>query len=655
MSALEAQAEGAPAQHQTRAVPSQEGITGVLRACEEQTSMFNWAGLIEAVASQLDIEDGDASSPIVPAIFRGATTMFPMVQTLPQDREVVIETDSGLCVLVVWAHHILGLSVLVRHNTDLVYAPGTYCETTFGKNKPNVTIEYNLSFEGGSSITLLEASTKESLFTIRPHSDEDETIDPVVKRPVKGYGRRVLESTWTSFAGAFNATDGREATIRDTIHITGSFALIIGRELCKHSSMSPEASFLKQGPKEKHEPAEANDFEKDDIESAKEPRDDTLMCSIPEQKILEVTQLLFDGQNIKPKTIEEYVAMYSGSALHAVQPPKSICAASELAGYDLALWKETFLTAARDLCILILALAHAIDLDAIGALLLNCELPFIHRHGLIQRVWNWNGQDTLYVGDGTWFEIVSLLMVGHRDTMDLTFIRSASLISESGWTVYMNSHGNLDPSYLEPGQIVIRQGVPCRNGVRKHAIIDLNIASVPRIIERMHIHHPGEKVSLYSGIVTKWGHPFVGERGDNFVVSIRIFQEQMKHSTTRRSGYRELSRALWLVHKTTNCKHDALQLPQLERRGESFLLPPDCAAIAVQGDTDMISCTEKLVICLSTENAAARWRSLISLDFIRNENLADGPVSVLLRGEGCCIQCAINQGSISPGKCYVVL
>lgn len=40
--------------------------------------------------------------------------MFPLVQELNEGRVIHFEQYSGLCVLVVWAHHVLGLTTVVR-------------------------------------------------------------------------------------------------------------------------------------------------------------------------------------------------------------------------------------------------------------------------------------------------------------------------------------------------------------------------------------------------------------------------------------------------------------------------------------------------------------------------------------------------------------
>jgi hypothetical protein len=54
---FEKRAEGAPDDQPPRAFPSIENIHGYLRACEDQTSEFDWSMLLCAVAASLDLPE----------------------------------------------------------------------------------------------------------------------------------------------------------------------------------------------------------------------------------------------------------------------------------------------------------------------------------------------------------------------------------------------------------------------------------------------------------------------------------------------------------------------------------------------------------------------------------------------------------------------
>jgi hypothetical protein len=56
---FEKEMEGAPDNYETRSTPSIEGIRGVLKAIEDQTSSFDWGSLLLSVARKLELQDKD--------------------------------------------------------------------------------------------------------------------------------------------------------------------------------------------------------------------------------------------------------------------------------------------------------------------------------------------------------------------------------------------------------------------------------------------------------------------------------------------------------------------------------------------------------------------------------------------------------------------
>lgn len=98
--------------------PDRQGIIGAIRACESQTSAFNWDMVLDAVSTTLGYEANRAPINFPQFVLRGLLDMFPRVQTLPSDRPIHIQIpvgeniEFGISALVVWTHHLLDLIVL---------------------------------------------------------------------------------------------------------------------------------------------------------------------------------------------------------------------------------------------------------------------------------------------------------------------------------------------------------------------------------------------------------------------------------------------------------------------------------------------------------------------------------------------------------------
>jgi hypothetical protein len=81
-------------------------------------------------AEDIDVSEPTSHATIPSAILQGAVTMLHSIQRFPEERLVVIEVNHGAPVLIVWAHHVLGLSILLRtheggqpHESDLAVSP----------------------------------------------------------------------------------------------------------------------------------------------------------------------------------------------------------------------------------------------------------------------------------------------------------------------------------------------------------------------------------------------------------------------------------------------------------------------------------------------------------------------------------------------------
>ena len=200
------------------------------------------------------------------------------------------------------------------------------------------------------------------------------------------------------------------------------------------------------------------------------------------------------------------------------------------------------------------------------------------------------------------------------------------------------------------GGFVVKQGIPNRNGVRKHLVIDAPVTVVEEATEALY-WYKGSQISFLEGIKTRFGRPLYAERGDSFIISLRIEQEHKGVLTARRTGHVELSHSVWAMMRTKPCQHHPDR-----GLGQKHKLDTHEVALAVQIDEELNTFLDHWEfgksIYLSTNSLAARWRALIAVNLpsVKRRNFTN-----ILRTNNCCCPCAIEQaGSLCKPWCLVL-
>lgn len=295
--ALRKRLEGATSSSTLQAAPSSSGILGVLRAIESQTSAFNWNMMLHAVSSCLGYEPHKAPIDFPQFVLQGLLDMSPMAQTLPNDRFIHIQIpvgdklESGVCTLVVWAHHVLDLTVLVRRGRK----DGKFTTSVrFGQSGPEHVVIEEVAAEDDACIILLN-SDKEHLLMIKSDPDADQNLIGSVNRIfAKGWGILVLEDSLTdSFRISQTNT---KAIVEELAVVTSAFAFIIAKNLIKDDYQSHVDSVgLTAGRTQ-------------------------IVYKVDERCLLQASHFLFDNPQIRQSEINSYVAQYSSRSLDGNLP-----------------------------------------------------------------------------------------------------------------------------------------------------------------------------------------------------------------------------------------------------------------------------------------------------------------------------------------------
>lgn len=201
------------AKGEAQAMPDYDPLLGTLRACRQQTVAFRWASLYEAVEhkvykacenaistslrtndrrkkrknqsterSSRSEEIGSVQNRSLPfPVLQGLLLWLQSLQSFPEERMLHLSCDSGISTVIVWCHHILGMSVTVNVKGAVLY---------FGDGPSNIVIEESTAAKNG--ITLMNpADPHEPLFTLAS-SDANPEIGTETRAEALGYGHALL-------------------------------------------------------------------------------------------------------------------------------------------------------------------------------------------------------------------------------------------------------------------------------------------------------------------------------------------------------------------------------------------------------------------------------------------------------------------------------
>ena len=174
-----------------------EDILGTLRCVREQTCGFLWelefaavAGILYSYAQRFDVNLDNRSIPH--AILSTLIDALPAVQRFPEDHMLVIQSQQGVATIVLWAHHVLGLTVRVEFGAE---------HKDFGSGAANILISCSYSI---GKITLLN-KTDDIEFQALEDVGWDQRLWANLRHPLKGYGQRFFLTIRTKF-GQLNGT-----------------------------------------------------------------------------------------------------------------------------------------------------------------------------------------------------------------------------------------------------------------------------------------------------------------------------------------------------------------------------------------------------------------------------------------------------------------
>jgi len=384
------------------------------------------------------------------SIFQGLVTMLPLVQHFPEDNLISIDTTTGVSSIVVWAHHILGLSVLLNiHNND-----GLDSHFRFGEQSEQVIIHFSRpaikladvrvgDIFSSSSITLLSADKQEIRLHIKSDKD-DAPLDSAKRSPARGYLKGRLKVLSCDVAG-------RERLLTEISPLACAYAI------CVSNALRVSNPYIRgDGPNhgglphsETSETEESRSSLGDLVEQLAPDEDfNGIKFEIPAKVILASTRMLFDDEKIRFKEVEDYVDLLAGTALHTMEhPPRKIATIVESWCHPDT-W-NTLRFFFESMAELILSFANVVDMDACSELPLYMEgavscfqIQALAPTSLHKQLVKWDGRSVIHVTYCEWMHAITNLLLGRDDALDFS---SVSLVSDRGWSAFLGTFCKDDP------------------------------------------------------------------------------------------------------------------------------------------------------------------------------------------------------------------
>jgi len=167
---------------------SYNNLLGTLRCIQQQTSGFMWElyfiAVDEVLKSRLHIRVADVARAIPHAVLGALVDALPAVQHFPSKHFISIRTGEGLTALVVWIHHVLGLTVELQSDYDVA---------KLGNGPATVSIDCRTHDSRIPAEVSLLNEAKDVTFRATVDGQIDPVLEPTCRHTLQGIGLNYIE------------------------------------------------------------------------------------------------------------------------------------------------------------------------------------------------------------------------------------------------------------------------------------------------------------------------------------------------------------------------------------------------------------------------------------------------------------------------------
>ncbi|KAL9078110.1 MAG: hypothetical protein Q9157_002965 [Trypethelium eluteriae] len=599
--------------------PGYEGILGTLQSCSSQYSEFLWKDYIDRIEAKLQssipniIIDPD-SLRLTPTVFLGAIDFLYAAQRWPEARKVTVSIDVGCVPLIIWAHYVLGMTVVVSGcpKGDVVFSNGKEDQvfiTWEGRERGWNEQEF-LPTEREDIDPTIRLLDSESNIILACEPDEEGGLTSRVdeRHPLRGYGTTYLRRLFNlNFITMEN-----EPIYPEAVGLITGLALSassrMGRDVCSDARVTGQDSKL--------ETVAGEDIQ---LES---------------WRVLESAVLIFSGLPVDESKASTYEEVYSRQSVNYDTLPSALYAFLRKVGkgHSYTIAADGLIREVRYLAKIVLLFAHVVELQ-------KCAMmPLIMKQGQT-RPWPFAPDIIRYPRERGFIRptevfhgIVRLLSStvldnsddrrGHPSRTQFLF-----LCSDFGWSVYLNTVGKLDPADVRPELIRIGKGVPTnkKTNERKLRIRDgVRFRKMAR--PACFLLKEGQSYTPRAATKNSHRREFYASRSQEFELTIYVVfeftSELQQHAAghwgkfDQTFGYRKMQEVLWQALPTPECEHNVRGQEVIQSPREIEIGPDAVALFGYSNDEFGLRRKpywQKLIIFLTRGDPNLRWAALNSL------------------------------------------
>ena len=602
-----------------------ESIESALQALSTQASVTLWTAYIDLVKTKLlydgQLEMGllDFESPQIglnSTVMLAAMDFFYLVQMLPENRKAMIKTSTGIMSLVVWTHHILGLTVQVQGAAGKL--------STFGDDdSPGVII----SFSGDSLHTdealLLDADMEIVLRCVPDQEFPLTSPRPEERHTLQDYGTQRLRRLVCGFL----LIPDDDSLYHDIVVMILAMALNASSRLCSENA------------------------EEDHVLAFQS-------LAIEPWRVYNAAKVVFHSVDVKKTGFRSIMESLKGCSIQEVALHPSVSRFQKEVEPESS--RKSFEKLLRDemcdLTLCLLAFAHGHNIEKCGAMPLALRLesamdqPGELWHSITHKDLG-DGRATIRVVQNIFRTLAIVLLLGHYGLEEINIQQRAFIHGDFGWSIVHSSVGAVDPGDVKPSMFHIRQGIPtnAKTGEQRRFVCDEPQAlsmggtdTLTYVVDRGRSYVPRSLTK-----VTKWKQYYT-TRAAYFSLTLAIDVELGDNSKrhTLHTSYGFLHSTLWHVRRTAacNCAEKAMATaplgPGVVTIGGYVWLGSSSHDMKYPSDQD------RICIFLAKEHRA-RWYAIMA---------ARGSLrKLVLKTHDCCEKCALEAASSLAGTCIPMI